>query len=100
MSKPTTTETAKVGKRGTMVIPASLRKRFGIVAGSLVITEEREDGILLRPAVAIPAEIYSPERVAEFLLSNAVDTSEYEKAAARVQSMGLDPETIPHSKPE
>jgi AbrB family looped-hinge helix DNA binding protein len=93
-------ETSKVGKRGTVVIPANLRKRFGIEEGTLVIAEEREDGILVRPAVALPVEVYSSERVAEFLLSNAVDEDDYANAVARVKEMGLDPVTIPHTKPE
>jgi AbrB family looped-hinge helix DNA binding protein len=93
-------ETSKVGKRGAVVIPARLRKRFGIEEGALVIAEEREDGILFRPAVALPVEIYTPERVAEFLLSNAVDEADYARAVVRVKEMGLDPETIPHFKPE
>lgn len=82
------------------MIPASLRKRFGIEEGALVIAEEREDGILVRPAVALPVETYSPERVAEFLLSNAVDAEDYANAVACVRGMGLDPDTIPHAKPE
>ena len=69
MPKPSPTEASKVGKRGAVVIPARLRKRFGLREGMLVIAEAREDGILLRPAVALPLEAYSPERVAEFLLS-------------------------------
>jgi AbrB family looped-hinge helix DNA binding protein len=93
-------ETSRVGKRGAVVIPAGLRRRFGIEEGALVIAEEREDGILIRPAVALPVETYSPERVAEFLLSNAVDEKDYANAVARVRSMGLDPEAIPHTRPE
>ena len=46
--------TSRVGKRGTVVIPAALRRRFGIEEGSLVIAEDREEGILIRPAVAAP----------------------------------------------
>jgi len=82
-----------------VVIPAKLRKRFGLQEGTLVIAEERTEGILLRPAVALPVETYSPERVAEFLLSNAVDAREYKKAVAKVRSMGLDPGAIPHTRP-
>ncbi|MDO8683982.1 MAG: AbrB/MazE/SpoVT family DNA-binding domain-containing protein [Armatimonadota bacterium] len=96
----TKTETSKVGKRGAVVIPARLRKRFGIEEGALVIAEEREDGILIRPAVALPLETYSPERIAEYLLSNAVDSEDYVNVVAHVKSMGLDPDTIPHIKPE
>jgi len=99
MRKGSAAEMSKVGKRGAIVIPAKLRKRFGLEEGALVIAEERAEGILLRPAVALPVETYSPERVAEFLLSNAVDAREYAKAAARVRSMGLDPEAIPHTRP-
>jgi AbrB family looped-hinge helix DNA binding protein len=37
--------TSRVGKRGTAIIPAALRWRFGIEEGSLVIAEDREEGI-------------------------------------------------------
>ena len=46
-------ESGRVGKRGTFVIPASLRRRFGNDEGTLIIAEERPEGILIRPAVAI-----------------------------------------------
>lgn len=93
-------ETGKVGKRGTFVIPVRLRKRFGIKEGSLLIAEETGEGILIRPAVAVPVEIYSPERIAEFLLSNALDAEDYAEARTEVIEMGLDPDSIPHTKPE
>ena len=88
-----------VGKRGTVVIPARLRRRFGIEEGDTVIVEEREEGVLIRRAIAVPLEIYDPERRAEFLLSNAVDAKDYERARKEVRKMGLDPDRIPHRKP-
>ena len=63
-----TIESAKVGKRGAIIVPARLRKRFGIEEGTLVIAEEKEDVILIRPATIIPVERYSSERKAGFLL--------------------------------
>ena len=90
--------TSRVGKRGTIVIPAALRRRFGIEEGSLVIAEDREEGILIRPAVAVPLESYTPERRAEFLLSNAVDARDYARAQEEVRKMGLDPAAVPHHK--
>ena len=92
-------EFSKVGKRGAVVIPARLRKRFGIREGSIVVAEEREDGILIRPAALMAIETYTPERLAEFHLNNAVDAADYEWAVGEVRSMGLDPESIPHEKP-
>lgn len=93
------TDFTKIGKKGTIVIPAPLRQRFGFHEGDLVITEDHGDGILIRPAVALPVEHYSPERQAEFLLSNAIDAEDYEQAKKAVRKMGLDPERIPHHKP-
>jgi len=94
-----TMETGRVGKRGVIVLPAKLRRRFGIDEGSVVIAEVREDGILIRPAVTVPVEIYTPERKAEFLLSNAVNADDYRRAVAEVRKLGLDPKRIPHHKP-
>jgi len=92
-------QSAKVGKRGAIIVPASLRKRFGIEEGSIVIAEEKADGILIRPAMIVPVERYTPERKAEFLLSNAVDETDYRKARKEVQKLGLDPDKISHRRP-
>jgi uncharacterized protein len=91
--------TRRVGKRGTVVIPAALRRRFGIEEGSLVIAEDRDEGILIRPALAVPLESYTPERKAEFLLSNAVGGEDYARAEEEVRKMGLDPTAIAHHRP-
>lgn len=89
----------KVGKRGTVVIPAQLRRQYGIEEGSLVITEAHGDGVLIRPAVALPVEVYTDERKAEFLLSNAVDEQDYAWAVREVRKLGIDPDTVPHRRP-
>jgi len=92
-------ESAKVGKRGAIVVPARLRKRFGIEEGSIVVAEEKDDGILIRPAALVPVERYSPERKAEFLLSTATTDADYRKARKAVRQLGLDPDSIPHRRP-
>lgn len=92
-------ESSRIGRRGTLVIPAALRRRFGLDEGSEVIAEETPEGILIRPAVTLPVEIYSPERRAEFLLSNAVDEEDYREAREAVEAIGLDPDAIPHERP-
>jgi len=92
-------ESAKVGKRGAIVVPAKLRRRFGIEEGTVVTAEEREDGILIRPAVVVPIERYTPERKAEFLLSNATTRADYRKARKEVQKLGIDPDSVPHRRP-
>ncbi len=93
-------ESARVGKRGTFVIPAKLRRRFGLDEGSEVIAEETPEGILIRPAVIVPIELYTDQRKAEFLMSNAVDAADYARAVEDVRAMGLDPNMIAHHRPD
>jgi AbrB family looped-hinge helix DNA binding protein len=90
----------RIGKRGTVVIPAPLRKRYGLEEGSEVLVEEALGGLLLRPAVTLPVEVYTKERRATFLLENAIDREDYERACQEVRSMGLDPDALPHERPE
>jgi len=92
-------EAVKVGKRGTIIVPAKLRKRYGIEEGALVTTEPREDGVLIRPAIVVPVERYTSERKAEFLLSTATTAKDYLRARREVKKLGLDPDTIPHRRP-
>ena len=79
-----TAEPSRVGKRGTVVIPAAMRRRYGIEEGSLVVAEPCDRGILIRPALVLPVEVYTPERKAQFLLSNAIDAADYACAVAEV----------------
>ncbi len=92
-------EITTVGRHGTIVIPARLRRRYRIQEGTLMIAEPVSEGILLRPAVALPVENYTPERQAEFLLSNAVDKDDYARAVAEVRAMGFNPDELPHRRP-
>ncbi|MHB1856490.1 MAG: AbrB/MazE/SpoVT family DNA-binding domain-containing protein [Acidobacteriaceae bacterium] len=92
-------ETSRVGKRGTIVVPAKLRQRFGLKEGTLLIAEEQSGGILLRPAVAVPVETYTNERKAEFMLNNAVDAADYARAVKEVRKLGLSPRNISHRRP-
>lgn len=64
-----------VSKRGVLTLPVRFRRQLGLTGDNLVIAESTQDGVLLRPAVALPVEIYSDERVREF------DESEAELAA-------------------
>jgi hypothetical protein len=50
-------------------------------------------------AIVSAGEKYSPERKAEFLLSNAIDAADYRKARKEVRKLGIDPDSIPHLRP-
>ena len=58
--------TVTVTGRGVVTLPAKLREALGIKADDLLIAETTPDGLLLRPAVTLPVEMYGEARVAEF----------------------------------
>lgn len=95
MSEPT-----RIGKRGTIVLPAKLRKRYGFEEGTMIVAEESEYGVLLRPAAVLPVEIYSPERKAELLLANAISPADRKAAEKEIRKLGLDPARVRVARPK
>lgn len=86
-----------IDQQGALVLPPELRERFGIDKGSTVLAEATAEGILLRPAVVLPVEIYTPERRAEFFLNSTYDADSYRWAVTEVRALGLDPDGIAHT---
>ncbi len=85
--KTTVTMTA----RGVITLPAKLRHALGLKADDQLIAEPTADGLLLRPAVTLPIEMYTPERVREF------DAAEADLAALLAKSTTP---TAPTPKPK
>ncbi len=63
--------TIAVNQRGVITLPAKLREALGIRGEDLLIAESTPEGVLLRPAVALPVEMYTAERVREFNAAEA-----------------------------
>ena len=49
-----------------VTLPAKLRQALGIRADDQLIAETTPEGLLLRPAITLPVEIYSEKRIREF----------------------------------
>ncbi len=58
--------TLTVTSRGVVTLPARLREALGLKADDQLIAETTPEGLLLRPAVTLPVEIYSDQRMREF----------------------------------
>jgi AbrB family looped-hinge helix DNA binding protein len=58
--------TLTVTSRGVVTLPARLREALGLKADDQLIAETTPEGLLLRPAVTLPVEIYSEQRMREF----------------------------------
>jgi AbrB family looped-hinge helix DNA binding protein len=54
-----------VSRRGVVILPAKLRQALGIKADDQLIAETTSEGLLLRPAITLPSELYSTERIRE-----------------------------------
>jgi len=78
-----------ITERGVITLPAKLRRALGLKADDILIAETTSEGLLLRPAVTLPLEIYTEERIREF------DESEAELAAwfAREPAPATEPGT-------
>jgi antitoxin PrlF len=58
--------TLTITSRGVVTLPAKLREALGLKADDQLIAETTPDGLLLRPAITLPVEIYSEKRIREF----------------------------------
>ena len=58
--------TLTLTNRGVVTLPAKLRRALGLKADDQLIAETTPEGLLLRPAVTLPVEIYSEKRIREF----------------------------------
>ncbi len=55
-------QTLIVSHRGQLTLPANLRKRFGIKNGGAIILEERDNELVLKPAMVLEVEMYTTSR--------------------------------------
>ncbi len=95
-----TVESAPIKQAGSIVLPQGVRSADELKEGDAVILELPAGVKLvfrLAHVVEPPeTEQYTPERQAEFLLSNAISEADYQAARDEVLRLGLDPEQIPH----
>ncbi len=92
-------DTIKMGKRGTLVLPAKLRKQFGLEDGSLLVTEVKDGEIRLRPAFVYEQDPWSPEETAYFILINSMTKEEWDQNVPHVMELGIDPNTVKGLEP-
>lgn len=68
--------TVTMNSRGVITLPAKLRQALGLKADDNLIAETTPQGLLLRPAVTLPIEMYTQERELEFDTAEA-DLAEF-----------------------
>ena len=63
---------AKVSAKGWVVIPAVLRKRFGIKPGTSIVFQEADDGIVLVPETTDPVDALFGKLAGKISLTDAL----------------------------
>lgn len=74
--------TVTMNSRGVITLPAKIRQALGLKADANLIAETTPEGLLLRPAVTLPIEMYTQEREREFDTAEA-DLAEFLDRAKR-----------------
>ncbi len=71
------TKVIHINNRGTLTLPKEMRLRLGVDRRAQVVAEETDEGVLLRPGVTFPVELYSAKRLAEFRRHNEKSLAGY-----------------------
>ena len=75
--------TTQISSRGQITLPADARKRLGLKPGDTLLVHLEGGRIILDPAVVLPIERYTEERIAEFAEHAAMTPAELEQARRR-----------------
>jgi AbrB family looped-hinge helix DNA binding protein len=77
-------QTLIVSNRGQLTLPANLRKRFGIKDGGAIILEERDNELVLKPAMVLEVEMYTDAQVNEWDEADRLDAAERHSVLQRL----------------
>ena len=77
-------QTLIVSNRGQLTLPANLRKRFGIKDGGAIILEERDNELVLKPAMVLEVEMYTDEQVSVWDGADRLDDAERQRVLKRL----------------
>lgn len=74
------TETVRIlislSKRGQVTLPMEVRRALGLKPGDPLVVRVEEGRVVLEPAVVLPVEIYTEERLQEFAENARVSQEE------------------------
>ena len=77
-------ENAVVSSRGQITLPAGVRKRLGIKPGGVVILEDRDGELVVKPAAVVAVETYSDRQIAEWEREDRLPQGEREAIRRRL----------------
>ena len=81
-------ENVVVSGRGQVTLPAAMRKRLGIKAGGIVVVEDRDGELVIRPAAVVELAAYSDEVIAAWDREDRLSSEERARILKKVGRKG------------
>lgn len=78
-----------VNERGTVTLPAKLRKHLGLKGGDVLQLEERDGQIILHPTVTLPLRWYTDEEIARWEEEGRMTPDDHRRVEAWKKKAGL-----------
>ena len=77
--------TLPISKRGALTLPPEMRRRLGLdrLSSPMVIVEEREGGLFLQPAAAVPMRDIPKETIERWIARDEAEMTEFTSAGKR-----------------
>ncbi len=72
-------ETLVVSSRGQITLPAALRKKLGIKGGDVVIVEDRDNELVLKPGVVLEVQRYTDDEIERWDQEDRLDAAERQR---------------------
>jgi bifunctional DNA-binding transcriptional regulator/antitoxin component of YhaV-PrlF toxin-antitoxin module len=76
------TTTLPISKRGSLTLPPPLRRKLGLdkLENPMVIVEEREGGLFLQPAAAIPVRDIPKQTIEKWIAKDEEQMTQFRAA--------------------
>ena len=85
MQHKSMTTTVPISKRGTLTLPPALRRSLGLdqLSSPLMIIEERDGGLFLQPAAAVPVRDIPKETIARWIARDEAEMAQFSAMSKR-----------------
>lgn len=68
-----------MSSRGQITLPSEIRKKYGMDEGSILVAEDRNGEIILKPAAVFEVEYYTDEQVQELIAADSYKNNKERK---------------------
>ena len=79
--------TLPISKRGALTLPPALRRKLGLdrLSNPMVLVEERDNGLFLQPAVAVPVKDIPKQTLTRWIARDEAENAALTRASKRAQ---------------